>query len=102
MSQKLPPCGVSEAACETQLLDFPKIVQNKACQYEIAVDPLIVVAQLVTQFHQGNHVLEEPAQVSMMKARCSGGKLIFFGYRGVFHQEKKQPAQRTFRDASYS
>src|SRR5215469_17005069 len=81
VAEKLPFCGVCERAVVGEFVDLPDVMQKSATQQEIAVDFGIIPANQITRAEQGNHVIEQTADIRMVERfRCwgiavSGGNL---------------------------
>src|SRR5215467_3620439 len=81
MPEKLPFCRIRKRAIVGEFVDFPDVMQKSASQQEIAIDLGVVPGNQITRAEQGNYVIEQTADVGMVKRfRCwgiavSGGNL---------------------------
>src|SRR5208282_2201506 len=90
VSEQLAARGVGKRAVVGQLLDLADVMQEGSGQNQIAIDLGIVPAEEIAGAEQGYDVIEQSADVGMMKRLGGRGIAVALGNLGVCHEELDQ------------
>src|SRR5208337_5265721 len=85
--------GVGKRAVVSKFLKLADVVQKRSRQQQVAVDLGIVAAEQIAGAEQGHDVIEQSADVGMMKRLGGGGVAVALGDLGVGHEQFHQRLQ---------
>src|SRR5208283_3868823 len=91
--QQLAARGIGKRAIVSQFLNLADVMQKRSRQQQVAIDLRIILADQIAGAEQRHHVIEQPADVGMMKSLGRGGVAVAFGNFRIRHEEFDQRLQ---------
>src|SRR4029079_11665218 len=73
--EQLSAAGVGERAIVGQFVNFADVMEERTGQQKVAIDLGIVARDQVAGAKQGNHVIEQTADIGVVKA-LGGGRVL--------------------------
>src|SRR5208282_4893009 len=93
MAEELAARGIGKGAIVIQLLNLADVMQKRSRQQQIAVDLGIIAADQIAGTEQGNDVIEESADVGVVKSLGGGGIAVALSNLRIRHEQVDQRLQ---------
>src|ERR1035437_7855619 len=90
VAEQLAARGVGKRAVVGQFVNLADVMQKRSCQQQVAVDLWIVPAHQVAGAEQRHDVIEQSADVGMMKRLGRGGIAVALGDLRIRHEQFDQ------------